>query len=171
MELNIGSDTVDIPRFPAEYENSSVLDPVKNSYKVIEVILGQDVYHCTRPLEYLDCDSKYSPVTVRLPIGWVISGTLPYSSGLVSTCFKAVNRQENDLADQLKSWYDMESYGAMKSVDSRSAADRQANDILEQTTVLKDGRYHVGMLWLTRIQSYLISIFRLSLSLIHLIAV
>ena len=41
----------------------------------------------------------------------------------------------------------MESYGAMKNVDSRSAADRQANDILEQTTILKDGRYHVGMLW------------------------
>ena len=41
----------------------------------------------------------------------------------------------------------MESYGAMKNVDSCSAADRQANDILEQTTILKDGRYHVGMLW------------------------
>ena len=60
---------------------------------------------------------------------------------------KAVIRQENDLVEQLKSWYDMESYGSMKNVDSRSAADRQANDILEQTTILKDGRYHVGMLW------------------------
>ena len=41
----------------------------------------------------------------------------------------------------------MEWYGDMKNVDSRSAADRQANDILEQTTTLKDGRYLVGMLW------------------------
>ena len=111
------------------------------------MILGQDVYHHTRPLEYLECDSKYSPVAVRLPIGWVISGPLPSSSGFVSTCFKAVIRQETDLVEQLKSWYDMESYGAMKNVDSRSAADRQANDILEQSTILKDGRYHLGMLW------------------------
>ena len=41
----------------------------------------------------------------------------------------------------------MESYGAMKILDSRSGADRQANDTLEQTTFFKDGRYHIGMLW------------------------
>ena len=39
----------------------------------------------------------------------------------------------------------MELYGTMKIVDSCSAAEHQPNDILEQTTVLKDGRYHVGM--------------------------
>jgi hypothetical protein len=92
-ELNMGPDIVDVPRLQAEYENLSVLDPVKYSYKDIEMILGQDVYHHTRPLEYLECDSKYSPVAVRLPIGWVISGPLPSSSGFVSTCFKAVIRQ------------------------------------------------------------------------------
>ena len=32
-------------------------------------------------------------------------------------------------------------------MDSRSADDRRANEILERTTVHKGGRYHVGMLW------------------------
>ena len=60
---------------------------------------------------------------------------------------KAIVEHELDLADQLKSWYDMESYGAIKNVDSRSADDRRANKILERTTFHKSGRYHVWMLW------------------------
>ena len=43
--------------------------------------------------------------------------------------------QDFELASQVKSWYDMESYGALKQVDPRSAADAQALDILENTTV------------------------------------
>ena len=72
------------------------------------MILGQDVYHAIRPLEYFAADEKSSPFAVRLPIGWVLSGPLPSSSGLVSTCFKANMEQDFELASQVKSWYDME---------------------------------------------------------------
>ena len=41
----------------------------------------------------------------------------------------------------------MESYGAVKQVDSRSASDHRATEILEQSTVHNEGRYQVGMLW------------------------
>ena len=56
---------------------------------------------------------------------------------------------ENDsvLAEQLRSWYDMESYGAYKQVDARSAADARAMKILEETTFNDGCRYQVGMLW------------------------
>ena len=40
-----------------------------------------------------------------------------------------------ELANQVNSWYDMESYGALKQVDPRSTADTRALDDLEQTTV------------------------------------
>ena len=82
-------------------------------------------------------------------MGWVLSGPLPTTTGLFSTCFKAVTRAENDsiLADQLRSWYDMESFGAYKQVDSRSAADAQAMKILGETTFNDGCRYQVGMLW------------------------
>ena len=41
----------------------------------------------------------------------------------------------------------MESYGALKQVDPRSASDACALDILENTTVHSGKRYDVGMIW------------------------
>ena len=49
------------------------------------MILGQDVFHCIRPLKYFKTDRKNIPIAVRLPLGWVLSGPLPSTSGLIST--------------------------------------------------------------------------------------
>ena len=63
----------------------------------------------------------------------------------VSTCFKANVEQHYELACHVKSRYDMESYGAYKHVDPRSAAGARAQEILG--TVFHNGqRYDVGML-------------------------
>ena len=115
----------------------------------VDMVLGQDVFHFIRPLEYWDSDCKNAPVAVRLPLSWVISGPLPATSGLFSTCFKAVTSNEDtdsELVDKFCSWYDMESYGAMKQVDSRSAADARAEKFLDETTYHDGTRYQVGML-------------------------
>ena len=145
--LNVGSDIINEQALQEIYPHLAVLDPVTYSYKDIEMILGQDVYHAIRPLEYFSADEKRSPVAVRLPIGWVLSGPLPSSSCLTSTCFKVNIEQDNELASQIKSWYDIESFGANKQVDSRSAADARAHEILESTTIYNGLRYDVGMLW------------------------
>ena len=55
--------------------------------------------------------------------------------------------QDNELASQVKSWYDIESFGANKQVDSRSAADARSHEILESTTIHNGLRYDVRMLW------------------------
>ena len=110
------------------------------------MILGQDVFLAIRPLEYFAADEKCSPFAVRLPIVWVLSGPLPSFSGLVSTCYKTNMEQDFELASQVKSWYDLELYGAFRQVDPRSAADARALDILENTTVHFGKRYNVGML-------------------------
>ena len=105
------------------------------------MILRQDGFHFIRPLEYFDSDCKDTPVAVRLSLGWVLSGPLPVTSGSFSICFKAVTTNidtDCELAEQLRSWYDIESYGAFKQVDSRSAADARAEKRLEATT------YHDG---------------------------
>ena len=145
--LNVGSDIINVQALQETYPHLAVLDPVTYSYKDIEMILGQDVYHAIRPLEYFSADEKRSPVAVRLPIGWVLSGPLPSSSCLTSTCFKVNIEHDNELASQVKSWYDIESFGANKQVDSRSAADARAHEILESTTIHNGLRYDVGMLW------------------------
>ena len=145
--LNVGADVINIKALQETYPHLAVLDPVTYCYGNIEMIPGQDVYHAIRPLEYFAADEKYSPFAVRLPIGWVLSGPLPSSSGLVSTCFKANMEQDFELASQVKSWYDMESYGALKQVDPRSSSDARAQEILENTTVHNGKRYNVRMLW------------------------
>ena len=144
--LNVGSDIINVPQLQETYSYLSVLDPVQYSYSNVEKILGQDVYHAIRPIEYFESDSKCAPVAVRLPIGWVLSGPLPATSSFISSCFKTVSEPETDLAEQLKSWYDMESYGALKEVDPRSSSDRRAVEILEKTTFNDGKRYQVGML-------------------------
>ena len=52
-----------------------------------------------------------------------------------------------ELDSQLKSWYDMESYGELKQVDPQSTAYARALDTLENTTVHKAKMYDVGMQW------------------------
>ena len=55
---------------------------------------------------------------------------------------------DNELASQVKSWWDdIESIGASKQVEPRSAADARAHEILESTTIFSGLRYNVGTLW------------------------
>ena len=49
--LNVGSDIIDFKSMQESYPHLAVLDPVRYSYGDIEMILGQDVYYCIRPLE------------------------------------------------------------------------------------------------------------------------
>ena len=64
-----------------------------------------------------------------MPIGWVLSGPLPSPIVVRATTFKC-NVEDVALADQVKKWYGLESYGTFKQAD------------------LRDGsRYVVGMLW------------------------
>ena len=49
--LNVGSDINIVQALQEIYPHSAVHDPVTFSYKDIEMILGQDVYHSIRPLE------------------------------------------------------------------------------------------------------------------------
>ena len=111
--------------------------------------LGQDVYQAIRlrPLEYFSAKEKRSTVAVRLPIVWALSGPLPSSSCLTSTCFKVIIEHDNELASQVKSWYEIESFGANKQVDSRSPAVPGAHEIVESTTFQIGLSYNVGMLW------------------------
>ena len=92
-------------------------------------------------------DNFLEPWAVNLPIGWALCGPRPpYSSSNVFTC---VNACVEDVfsAEQVKSWYELESYGAYKSADPRSKADKRGSRILESTTTHDSERYTVGMLW------------------------
>ena len=72
---------------------------------------------------------------------------LPPSVVSTSSCFKCVV-EDYSLTNQIISWYELESYGAFKQVDTRSAADKLALSIQISETVPKGERYIVPMLWI-----------------------
>ena len=128
--LNVGSDRIDIPLLKERFPHLEPLKSIVYSYSDVRIILGQDAFRAIRPIEYFESEHLNGPVAVRLPIGWVLSGPLPSSSSFVSTCFKA-NIDDTALADQLRSWYEIESYGTYVQADTRSKADRRALQILK----------------------------------------
>ena len=84
----------------------------------------------------------------RLPaVGWVMSGPLPPSVNSTSSSFKRVV-EDYSPTDQIKSWYELESYDAFKQVDARSASDKHALSVLNSETVHNGERYIVPMLWI-----------------------
>ena len=92
--LNVDSNLIDVKSIQDTYPHLVVLDPVRYSYRSIDMIMGQDVYHAIRPLRYFSADEKRSPFAARLPIGWVLYG----SSSLVLTCFETNIEQDYQLA-------------------------------------------------------------------------
>ena len=78
-DLKVGTDTIDVELLKTKYPHLQPISLKKYSYADVEMILGQDVFHSIRPLEYFDSDRKNAPVAVRLPLGWVLSGPLPSS--------------------------------------------------------------------------------------------
>ena len=114
--IRIGSEVINIADLQNKYPQLAPIKPSQYTYEDVEVIIGQDYYHAVRPIEFILGDDKNSPCSVRLPIGWVISGPLPPSVNSTSSCFKCVV-EDSSLTDQIKSWYELESYGAFKQVD------------------------------------------------------
>ena len=128
--IRIGSDSISIPELQEKYPQLAPIKPRHYKYEDVEIIIGQDSYHAIRPVEYLLGEDSISPCAVRLPIGWVLNGPLPPSFKSNSSCFKCIV-EDMSLADQTKTWYELESYGAFKQVDARSAADKRALSVLK----------------------------------------
>ena len=87
-DLKVGTDTIDVELLKTKYPHLQPISLKKYSYADVEMIIGQDVFHSIRPLEYFDSNRKNAPVAARLPLGWVLSGPIHSSSGLYSTCLK-----------------------------------------------------------------------------------
>ena len=130
----MGKDIINVPDLQAQFPHLAPVPPIVYSYSDVKAIFGQDVFHAIQPLEFFHAVTPNSHWAVRLPIGWVLSGPLPSFSSFTSTSFKS-NAEDVQLAEQVKSWYDMESFGAYVQADPCSASDKRANKILETTTI------------------------------------
>ena len=145
-DLSVGSDRIDITTLKQKFPHLEPIKPMVYSYSDVQIISGQDAFRAIRPIEYFESEDRNAPVAVRLSISWVLSEPVPSTSAMVSTCFRA-NTEDFLLADQVRSWYETESFGTYIQVDTRSKADQRAVSILESTTNHDGTRYVVGMLW------------------------
>ena len=145
--IRIRSELINIADLQNKYPQLAPIKPTQYTSEDVEVFIGQDYYHAVRPIDFILGDDKKSLCSVRLPIGWVISGPLLTSVHSTSSCLKCVV-EDSSLTDQIKSWYELESYGASKQVDACSAADKHALSILNSETVHNGERYLVPMLWI-----------------------
>ena len=118
-DLNIGSDIIYVSKLQEKHPVLESANPTEYRFSDAEKILDQDVYEYIRPLEYGQDKSQKTLFAVRLPIGWVMSGPLLSSNALISTRFKC-KIGDVCLVEQVKSWYELESYGAYKQVDDGS---------------------------------------------------
>ena len=116
-----------------------------HNYSDVDMIIGQDLFHAIRMLNIFLGKDKYSPIHIRPPIVWVLSSPLLSTSAFIPTCFKS-NFDNVDFASQIKSWYKLEPYGALKQVGLRSTSDRRSWVILESSSFHDISRYSIGRL-------------------------
>ena len=113
----------------------------------IKVILGQNAYEMINPIDYKKA-GRHKPWAVRLPLGWTVSGPLPTNELKFHGATAQVACAEDvQLADVVKKWWDMESYGTLAVADKRSQEDKLAAEILNSTIKFNGERYEVGLLW------------------------
>ena len=98
-EINVGSHKVDFQAIQEEYPQLEPIKPVRYNFLDIEIVIGQDFYQHIRPLDYIHDADRKTTMAVRMLVGWVLSGSLPSSSGLLSTCFKC-NAEDVELLSQ-----------------------------------------------------------------------
>ena len=84
----------------------------------VSIILGQNAYHLIRPLEYKN-GGENQPWAVRLPLGRTISGPIPVSELRYSAACHTANDDDVKLADVVKKWWNVESYGTTMVADCR----------------------------------------------------
>ena len=133
--LNVGTEVDEVDSLLVQNPHLE-LNPLKgNSFGYVEMILGQNMFYYIRPTEYFETNRTNTSIAVRLPLVCVLSSRLPSTSGLFPTCFKVVIKRGSDskLADQNRNCYHIDSYGAYKQVDPRSAAGTRAENILQET--------------------------------------
>ena len=148
--LTLGKELIDIPELQKQHLHLAPIPPIVYNYSDVQLIIGQDAFYDIHPINAFNGDPMIDPWAVQLPLGWALCGAAPErtSASFVSMCFKATV-EDLSLAEQVKAWYDIESYGSCIQADPRSAADKPAIKILEATTQHDGERYSVGKLWAT----------------------
>ncbi|KAL0842122.1 hypothetical protein ABMA28_014300 [Loxostege sticticalis] len=122
-----------------------------------EILIGQDNYDLLLPLEIIK-GKPTDPYLTRTPLGWCVHGRARSGRGagdamqLQSTLYLSEKEDSEseiilrEMQDEMRRSFSIESMG-ISSKPRQNVLDVQANDQLQQTATLKDGRWYVGLPW------------------------
>ena len=110
----------------------------------VGIILEQDAYEIKRPLDY-KIGTRNELFAVLTELRWVVSGPMTGKKSQ-NVCHFALT-EDVKVADNIQSWWDIETYASKINVVSQSKKEQQAEKFLEITTKFTGERYEVGMLW------------------------
>ena len=110
------------------------------------MISGQNCYLIHRPVKYKSC-TNCEPWAMKTKLGRTLCGPLPQQKAVQMTASCVTASEDDLLAEQIKTWWNIESYASRCDVSGRSIDDEKAWQMLEQTAKLDGERYKVGLLW------------------------
>ena len=144
--IDTGAKIYNYQELKLAYPHFSVLSEETLKLNVVKMILGQNCYHIHRPEEYKSCTND-KPWAVKTKLGWTLCGPLPQqeavqmAASVVTACGDVV------MAEQIKIWWDIESYASRCDVSGRFQHHEKALQMLEQTTEFDGERHEVGLFW------------------------
>ena len=144
--IDAGSKIYDYRELKHAYPHLSVLSEETLKLKDVKMILGQNCYHIHRP-EDSKSGTNGEPWPVRTKLGWTLCGPLPQQEATQMTVSCVTASEDDALAEQIKTLWDIESCASRCDVSGRSKEDEKALQMLEQTTKFDGERYEVGLLW------------------------
>ena len=147
--IDAGTKIYNYQELKLAYPHLSVLSEETLKLKDVKMILGQNCYHIHRPEEYQSC-ANGEPWAVKTKLGWTLCGPLPQQRAVQMTASCVTAAEDDVLAEQIKTWWDIESYAFRCDVSGRSKDDEKTLQTLEQTTKFDGERYEVGLLWKRR---------------------
>ena len=110
----------------------------------VGIIFGQDAYEIQRPLDY-KIGTRSEPFAVLTELRWVVSGPMTGKKSQSVSHFALT--EDVKVAENIQSWWDIETYASKVNVVSQSKKEQQAQKFLESTTKFIGERYEVGKLW------------------------
>ena len=144
--MNAGSQTYNLKKLKETYPHLSFLRDSTINLGEVKVILGQDCYHLHRAIDYRKCGNA-KPWAVRTKLGWMLRVPLPQQETAKLANGSLAAAEVDPLANQVKTWWSMESHASNCSASGKSKEDDKALQMLKATTKFDGERYEVGLLW------------------------
>ena len=142
--ISLGNTRYDYKELKNNFRHLNVL--INRTFNLMEVgiIFGKDAYEFQSPLDY-EIGTPSEPFAVSTELGWAVSGQMTRKKSQ-NVCHFAFT-EDVKVAENIQSWWDIETYASKINVASQSKKEQQAQKFLESTTKFTGERYEVGMLW------------------------